>query len=107
MIQPFDDEQQRIRIQTMTGLLALARSDERLAEAATGAGLGPWIALNRALLARAVDRGEFAPPADLDLLAELIPTICVARAVQQLPITREFSIALIDGVLIPALRGAH
>lgn len=107
MIQPFDAEQQRIRIQAMTGLLALARSDERLAEAATGAGLGPWIALNRALLARAVDRGEFAPPADLDLLAELIPTICVARAVQHLPITREFSIALIDGVLIPALRGAQ
>ena len=31
--------------------------------------------------------------------------MCVCRAVQQQPITREFSLALIDGVIIPALRG--
>ena len=37
--------------------------------------------------------------------AEVIPLLCVARAVQRLPITREFSLALIDGVIIPALRG--
>jgi hypothetical protein len=32
--------------------------------------------------------------------------MCVARAVQQLPITRAFSLALIDGVVLPALRGS-
>jgi hypothetical protein len=32
--------------------------------------------------------------------------MCVARAAQQLPITREFSLALIDGVVLPALRGS-
>lgn len=42
----------------MTGLLALARTDDRLAEAATGAGLGPWIELNRVLIQRAVDRAN-------------------------------------------------
>ena len=54
---------------------------------------------------RAVDRGEF-PSADIDTLAEVIPMLCVSRAVQRLPITREFSLALIDGVIIPALRGS-
>jgi hypothetical protein len=41
----------------------------------------------------AVDRGEF-PPADIDILAEVIPMLCVSRAVQRLPTSREFSLAL-------------
>ena len=104
MIIPFDDEQQQIRIRAMAGLLALARTDERFAAAATASGTDPWIEANRILMQRAVDRGEF-PPADVGTLAEVIPLLCVARAVQRLPITREFSLALIDGVIIPALRG--
>ena len=48
---------------------------------------------------------EYPPPADLDTLARVIPLLCVSRAVQHLPITREFSTALIDGVVLPALRG--
>jgi AcrR family transcriptional regulator len=105
MIIPFDDEQQQVRIHAIAGLLSLAKTDERLAEAAAGSGIGPWIAANRILMQRAVDRGEF-PPADIDTLAEVIPMLCVSRAVQRLPITREFSLALIDGVIIPALRGS-
>jgi AcrR family transcriptional regulator len=106
MVRPFDDQQQQVRLQAIVGLLSLAKSEERLVEAATGAGIGPWVEVNRILMWRAIDRGEFAPGADLDTLAELIPMLCVARAVQQLPITREFSLALIDGVVIPALRGS-
>ena len=105
MIVPFDDEQQQVRIHAMAGLLSLAKVDERLAAAAAGSGIGPWIEANRILMQRAVDRGEF-PPADIDTLAEIIPMLCVSRAVQRLPITREFSLALIDGVIIPALRGS-
>lgn len=104
MILPLDDRQQQVRIQAMAGLLSLAKADQRLAEAATGAGIGPWIKASRILMQRAVDRGEY-PPADIDTLAEIIPMMCVSRAVQRLPITREFSLALIDGVIIPALRG--
>jgi AcrR family transcriptional regulator len=105
MILPLDDRQQQIRIQAMAGLLSLAKADQRLAEAATGAGIGPWIEASRILMQRAVDRGEY-PPADIGTLAEIIPMMCVSRAVQRLPITREFSLALIDGVIIPALRGS-
>jgi AcrR family transcriptional regulator len=105
MIVPFDDEQQQVRIHAMAGLLSVARTDPRFAEAATASGIGPWIKANRTLMQRAVDRGEF-PQADIDTLAEVIPMLCVARAVQRLPITREFSLALIDGLIIPALRGS-
>jgi AcrR family transcriptional regulator len=104
MILPLSDEEQQVRIQAMAALLSLSRTDSRLAEAATGAGIGPWIEVNRILMQRAVDRGEFPAPSDLDTLADLIPMMCVSRAVQQQPITREFSLALVDGVIIPALR---
>lgn len=104
MILPLTGEQEQARIQIMTGLHALAKSEPRLAEAAAGAGIGPWVEVNRVLIQRAIDRGEF-PPTDVDALAQVIPTMCAGRAVQQLPITREFSLAMIDGVIIPALRG--
>ena len=106
MIWTFDDDEQQVRIRAIAGLLTLAASDERLAEAAANAGIGPWIEVNRHLMQRAVERGEFSASADIDSLAELIPMMCVSRAVQRLPITREFSLALIDGVVIPAMRGA-
>lgn len=105
MILPLDDEQQQVRIQAMAALLSLPRDDSRLAQAAKQAGIGPWIEVNRVLMQRAVDRGEFPAPADLETLAEVIPMMCVARAVQQVPITRQFSLALLDGVILPALRG--
>ncbi|MDX6300361.1 MAG: hypothetical protein QOF53_1575 [Nocardioidaceae bacterium] len=106
MIRPFDEEQQQVRIQAMVGLLSVARSDDRLAEVAKDAGIEPWIGVNRILIQRAVDRGEYPAPSDLSTLAEVIPMLCVARAAQRLPITREFSVALIDGVVLPALRGS-
>lgn len=97
-------EQQQLRIRVLTALLSLGRTDPRLADAATTAGIGPWIAATRTLMQRAVDRGEF-PPADVGTLAQVIPMMCIARAVQQQPITREFGLALVDGVIIPAMRG--
>ena len=92
-------------LKVLTGLL-LPKTDKRLAEAATRAGIGPWIEANRILMQRAVDRGEF-PPADIATLAQVVPMMCICRAVQQEPITREFALALLDGVIIPALRGGR
>jgi AcrR family transcriptional regulator len=105
MILPLSDEEHQVRIQAMAALLSLQKDDAHLAEAAKRAGIGPWIEVNRVLMQRAIERGEFPAPNDLDTLAEVIPMLCVARAVQQLPITREFSLALIDAVILPALRG--
>jgi AcrR family transcriptional regulator len=105
MILPLSDDGQQVRIQAMAALLSLPKDDERLAEAANHAGIGPWVEVNRVLMHRAIERGEFPAPHDLNTLAEVIPMLCLARAVQQLPITREFSLALIDAVILPALRG--
>lgn len=104
-IAPQTIEQQKLRISVMSGLISLARTDPRLAEAAAGAGLEPWLDVSRALLQRAVDRGEY-PAADVATIAQVIPMMCVCRiSVQQQPITREFSMSLIDNVILPAMRG--
>lgn len=105
MVRPFDEEEQQVRIQAVVSLMAVVRSDPRLAEITKEAGIGPWVEASRLLLRRAVDRGEYPPPEDLDSLAQVIPMLCVARAAQRLPITAEVSTRLIDGVLLPALRG--
>ena len=106
MFVPDTAEEQQLRLQVLTALLLVSKTDKRLAEAATRAGIGPWIEANGVLMQRAVDRGEF-PPADIASLAQVIPMMCICRAVQHEPITREFSLALLDGVIIPALRGGR
>lgn len=98
-------EEQQLRIDVMSGLVPLSRTDPRLAETTTDAGLAPWIGVGKTLIQRAVDRGEY-PAADVATIAQVIPMMCICRvAVQQRPITRDFSLALIDGVILPALRG--
>jgi AcrR family transcriptional regulator len=103
---PDTPDDQQVRLQALIGLLIVANTDIRLADAATRAGIGPWIEANRVLMQRAVDRGEF-PPADIDSLAQVIPMMCISRALQHEPITREFSLTLLDGVIIPALHGGR
>ncbi len=98
-------QEQQLRIAVMSGLVPLSRTDPRLAGVTADAGLEPWIGVGRSLIQRAVDRGDF-PDADVATIAQVIPMMCICRvAVQQQPITREFSVALIDGVILPALRG--
>lgn len=98
------DEDRRLRV--MGGLLSMSAQDPRLAEAAFDASTGAWIEANRLLIARAVERDEYGG-VDVDLLARVVPFMCACRSsVLQQPITREFLLELIDGVLIPAMRGS-
>jgi hypothetical protein len=101
---PDTSDGQQLRLQALTGLLQLSATEPRLADAATRAGIGPWIEANQILIHRAIDRGEF-PPADVDTLAQVIPLLCLSRAVQRQPITHEFSLTMLDSVILPALRG--
>lgn len=105
VMQPDTSEESERRVRVIAGLQSIAGRDERIAVVLTDGGMQPWIEANRLLIQRAVDRGEYGP-VDVDTLAQVLPLMCTCRvAVQQLPITPEYSIALIDGVLLPAMRG--
>ena len=107
MVLPQSEQEQDYRVRILAGVASLALSeDPRLARAATTAGVGPWVGAIEALLQRAVERGEY-PRADVAVLAAVIPMMCLSRAVAREPISREFSLALIDGVVIPAMRGGR
>ncbi|XVV15080.1 TetR/AcrR family transcriptional regulator [Actinoplanes sp. CA-131856] len=107
LMQPDTSEQAERRVRVISGLQSIAGRDERIAAVLTDGGMQPWIDANRLLIERAIDRGEYGP-VDVDALSQVLPLMCTCRvAVQQLPITPEYSIALIDEVLLPAMRGAQ
>lgn len=106
-ILPLSVEDQELRIKVLAGLTTLAKTEPRLAGIGGGAGIEPWVDAARLLLQRSIDRGEY-PGADVDTLARVMPMMSICRAaVQQKAITPEFSLALIDSVILPAMRGAQ
>ena len=106
LIRPQTAAQDDQRLRVMGGLLLISSQEPRLAETAFEASTGNWIEANRLLIDRAISRGEFAG-GEVETLARVVPHMCTCRvSVLQQPITREFLVELIDGVLIPALRGS-
>jgi AcrR family transcriptional regulator len=106
LIRPQSLAQDELRLRVMGGLQSLAAREPGLAQAAFAASTGPWVEANRLLIRRSIERGEYAG-GDVETLAQVIPMMCSCRtSVQQQPITREFLVSLVDGVLVPALRGS-
>ena len=92
------------RVRVIAGLTAMLATDSTgLGAVAYAAGVGVWVAANRAALERAAARGEIAASADLDLLSRLIPSMCMYRvAVERVALDPAFTNGLIDRVLLPA-----
>ncbi|GAA1875182.1 TetR/AcrR family transcriptional regulator [Pseudonocardia ailaonensis] len=86
-------------------LLGEASRDTELREAAAAAIGRPPAAALRAVIGRAVERGEVDPAAPVDVVVEIIPSIAFRRLVTEGrtldPVT---AAALVDQVLLPALR---
>lgn len=88
----------------MAGLAVMLSRHAELAEAGITAVLEPWIAAHRALMQRAVDRGEIPADAAIDLIAPVAPTLVAFRLlVARRPFDRDELLAIIDHVVIPAL----
>jgi AcrR family transcriptional regulator len=108
MIKPHavEDGTQKMRI--MAGLMSMISRSPELAEAARIAIVEPRTTANRILLQRAVDRGEISADCDIDNLATLSQSMASYRIfVLQQPVTRDFFIKLIDGVVLPAVGLGH
>jgi len=97
-----DDGERRLRV--MAGLVSLISREPELAESAREAVVAPRVTLYTRLFRRAVDRGEVAPGRDLELIASVSGALVAQRVLLlRQPITREFLISVIDGVILPAL----
>ena len=63
------------------------------------------MAVNRALMSRAIDRGELAPKADIDMALQVIVSMTSHRTLtQSKPFDKKFYGNLLDTILIPALK---
>jgi len=103
--EPEEDAEHRLKV--MGGLASLAAHDLGLGEASGTAVIEPWIEANRQLISRAIERGEFSPDVDVEALSRVIPSMGAYRSlVERKPFNGDFFVALIDTVLLPALRGA-
>ncbi|MEA5362791.1 TetR/AcrR family transcriptional regulator [Amycolatopsis sp., V23-08] len=105
LFKPASVEEGEHQLAIMAGLASMLSQDRGLAEAANDAIVEPWAAANRVLLSRAMSRGEIDATADVETLAQIIPSIAAYRAlIQRKPFDRDFLVSIIDGVLLPAVR---
>lgn len=98
------------KLKVMAGIVSMIARDPELAAAAQSALVEPRAAANRTLFQRAIDRGEIAAGVDIDTLCVIGPSMLSYRAlVLQKPIDREFTIGVIDKIVLPAagVRPSH
>lgn len=92
------------KLQIMAGVVSMLSRAPELAEAARAAIVEPRAAANRFLMNRAVERGEVSPEHDIETVALVSPSMVAYRVLMTgQPVTREFLVSVIDGVVLPAL----
>jgi AcrR family transcriptional regulator len=88
----------------MAGLATLLGQAPALAEATSDALTEPWILANRAIMQRAIDRGEIDAAAPVQTLERLIPSLGGYRSiVERKSFDHAFLVEMLDHVLLPAL----
>lgn len=104
MIRPPSLEESERKMRVMGGVVSMLARDPQLADAVNAAITEPRARLNRALMQRAIDRGEIRPDADVETVAHIGPAMAAYRSLmQRKPVDREFLVSVIDGVVLPAL----
>ena len=104
MIRPHSLEESERKLQVMGAVVSMLSRDPQLAEAVGAAITEPRTAVNRALMQRAVDRGEVRSDADIETIAQVGPSMVAYRTLaQRKPVDRDFLVSIIDGVVLPAL----
>ncbi|MGP3534989.1 TetR/AcrR family transcriptional regulator [Microbacterium sp. RD1] len=104
MIKPPTLQESERRMHIMAGIVSMLSKSPELAHAAQEAIVAPRRAATRVLIQRAIDRGEIPDTPHLDLISGVSSSIVANRVLlERAPVTREFLVSIIDGVLLPAL----
>ncbi|HWH26200.1 MAG TPA: TetR/AcrR family transcriptional regulator [Pseudolysinimonas sp.] len=91
------------KLKIMTGIISMIARNPEFAAATRAVLVEPRVSANRILFRRALDRGEISPDADIDRLCMVGPAMVAFRVlVLQQPVTREFMLSIIDGIVLPA-----
>ncbi|HET9731216.1 MAG TPA: TetR/AcrR family transcriptional regulator [Acidimicrobiales bacterium] len=92
------------RAQVMAGLMTAMLASAELRAAVKQASARPE-SVFQAAVRRAVERGDIAPPAQPELIAWVVPSMCMFRLIKTVTAPdRAFCESLIDRLVMPALR---
>jgi len=80
LFKPQSVEEGERKLKVMAGLTSMLSQHQGLAEAANAAIVEPWADAHRALMHRAVDRGEIPASADIETVSQVIPSMAAYRA---------------------------
>ena len=104
VLTPYSKDFGEKKLRVLAGLGSFFSEHRKLAEEATNGIFKPWMAVNRALMSRAIDRGEISPKADIDMALQVIVSMTSHRTLNQSkPFDKKFYGNLLDNILIPAL----
>jgi AcrR family transcriptional regulator len=91
--------------QVMAGVMTMLAKHPDLADTAYAAIMEPRTVINRLILQRAIHRGEISAETDVESLAVVTQAMASFRVlVLRKPITREFFLSIVDGIIMPAVR---
>lgn len=92
------------KMRVMAGLASVLSQHPELAEAGNAAIVEPWVNANLRLMQRALARGEICAGANIEMAAQVVPSMAAYRAlIQRKPFELQFLKQVIDRVLLPAL----
>ena len=105
VLKPYSTDHGEKKFRVLAGLGSFFTEHREAAEEATAGIFEPWTAVNRALMQRAIERGELAENADIETACEVIISMTSYRTLtQSKPFGKEQYAALLDNILLPALR---
>ncbi len=91
-------------MQVVAGIVSMLSREPDLGDAFRAAFIEPRAAAYKLLMQRAIDRGEIPADVDVETLASIGPAVAMYRSILlQKPVDREFSIHMIDNIVLPAV----
>lgn len=107
VLKPYSSGFGERKLRVLSGLGSFFSDHRKFAEEATAGIFEPWIGVNRALMLRAIERGEIAAEADIDLACQVIASMTSHKSlVQNKQFDKAAYEALLDKILLPALKNS-
>ncbi|MEP6482725.1 MAG: TetR/AcrR family transcriptional regulator [Rhodoglobus sp.] len=91
------------KMRVMAAIVSMLAGNPELAETAQQALIEPRARVNRVFFQRAIDRGEIPTDVDLSMLCLIGPAMAAYRTLMlRKPVDRDYVVAIIDKVILPA-----
>lgn len=105
LMKPYSKEYGERKLRVLAKLGSFFSAHQKFALEATAGIFEPWTTVNLALMRRAVERGEIPADADLEMACEIIIAMNSYRTLtQSKPFNKTTYAALLDNILLPALK---